>query len=125
MNVLVVDDSKLARMAAAKALNLLHSDWGRLEAANADEAIAHVKASKVDIALIDFNMPGLDGLSLGRELRRLDDAIAIAIVSANSQREVVQGAKDIGAVFLSKPLTEEALLEFLDGAVAGRKAGGK
>ena len=38
--ILVVDDSKLARMAVAKALNALHPDWTRVEAANADEALA-------------------------------------------------------------------------------------
>ena len=38
--VLVVDDSKLARMAVAKALATLHPDWTRIEAANADEALA-------------------------------------------------------------------------------------
>ena len=38
--VLVVDDSKLARMAVAKALGGLRPDWTRVEAANADEALA-------------------------------------------------------------------------------------
>ena len=38
--VLVVDDSKLARMAVAKALSVLQPGWTRVEAANADEALA-------------------------------------------------------------------------------------
>ena len=36
--ILIVDDSKLARMAVNKALNALYPDWMRLEAANAEEA---------------------------------------------------------------------------------------
>jgi len=48
--ILIVDDSKLARMAAAKALNSLHPAWTRLEAANAEEALAVAKISAIDVA---------------------------------------------------------------------------
>ena len=37
VKILIVDDSKLARMAVAKMLGNLHPDWTRVEAANADE----------------------------------------------------------------------------------------
>jgi CheY-like chemotaxis protein len=57
LKVLVVDDSKLARMAVAKVLGRLHPDWIRVEAANADEAIAALEEQKPDLAVLDFNMP--------------------------------------------------------------------
>ena len=60
--VLVVDDSKLARMVMASALRRIRPEWILIETANADEALATVDT--VDIALIDFNMPGTDGLEL-------------------------------------------------------------
>ena len=66
--VLVVDDSKLARMAVAKALTTLHPDWTRIEAANADEALALASKDAFDLAILDFNMPGRDGLHLAAEL---------------------------------------------------------
>ena len=69
--VLVVDDSKLARMAVAKALTTLHPDWTRIEAANADEALALASKDAFDLAILDFNMPGRDGLQLAAELRSL------------------------------------------------------
>ena len=74
--VLIVDDSKLARMAVNKALNALQPDWTRVEAANADEALEAVRSTDVDLAVLDFNMPGRDGLSLAEELHALrpDDA---------------------------------------------------
>ena len=112
-NLLIVDDSKLARMAVAKALKSREANWNRIEAANADEALAALKANKIDIALLDYNMPGRDGLSLAAEMRLAQPDMPVAIVSANYQQEVVQRAKDIGAVFLSKPITEEALLQYL------------
>jgi CheY-like chemotaxis protein len=60
--VLIVDDSKLARMAVVKALIALHPDWPRLEAGSADEALERINQESPDIVLLDFNMPGRDGL---------------------------------------------------------------
>src|SRR5580692_3248440 len=115
--VLIVDDSKLARMSVVKALNALHHDWPRLEAANADEALLQIEQHHPDIVLLDFNMPGKEGLAFAAELRERDSRMTVAVVSANRQVEVIQRAQATGAVFLPKPLTEQALREFLEDAV--------
>jgi FixJ family two-component response regulator len=47
----------------------------------------------------------------------------IAVISANHQDEIVARAKAIGAAFLQKPLTQQALGEFLQGAVKQLQAG--
>jgi DNA-binding NarL/FixJ family response regulator len=117
LKVLIVDDSKLARMAVAKALNALHPDWTRLEATNADEALATAKESSADLALLDFNMPGRDGLALAEELRALFPKMPLAVISANHQTEIVARAHEVGAAFLPKPLTQDALESFLSKAV--------
>ncbi len=124
MKVLVVDDSKLARMAVAKALGAIHPDWTRIEASNADEALARVKDAAPDIAVFDFNMPGRDGLALAAEVRGLNPTMPVAIISANHQQEVVDRALALGAVFLTKPLTEPALRDFLQSAEKKLKAAG-
>ena len=110
--VLVVDDSKLARMAVAKALNALRPAWTRIEAANAEEALGHARASVFDMAIIDYNMPGRDGLELAAEMLALKPGMPLAVISANHQVEVVTQAREVGATFLQKPLTEKALEEF-------------
>lgn len=120
--VLIVDDSKLARMSVARSLSSLHPDWKRIEAGNADEAVARVKESSPEIAVVDFNMPGKDGLTLAAELWHLDPAMSIALISANRQAEVVSRARSAGAFFLPKPLTEHDLEEFLTFAVKQHKA---
>ena len=114
--ILVVDDSKLARMAIAKALNALRPDWVREEASRAAEALELAKQSAFDIALIDFNMPEQDGLHLAGQLRALSPTMVLAVVSANLQREVVSRASAVGAKFLAKPVTEEAMAEFVSEA---------
>jgi CheY-like chemotaxis protein len=119
--VLVVDDSKLARMAVIKALRALHPDWTTVEASNAHEALEHVKRGSFDFALLDFNMPGKDGLVLAAELRQSHPEINIAIISANHQVEVVDRTRAAGAAFLRKPLMAKALGEYLD-SIASRVA---
>jgi CheY-like chemotaxis protein len=114
--ILIVDDSKLARMAVIKALSVLQPGWTRVEASNADEALERVRSTAIDLALCDFNMPGRDGLSLAEELRAMRPAMPIAIISANYQTEIVTRTRDIGATFLSKPLTTEAVQLFLEEA---------
>lgn len=111
--VLVVDDSKLARMAVAKAFNAVEPGWTRVEAANAQEALALARESAFDLALLDFNMPERDGLHLAEDLKALAPGIVMAVISANHQKEIVDRARAIGATFLPKPLTEQALRDFL------------
>ena len=111
--ILIVDDSKLARMAVAKALSKLRPDWERLEATNADEAQALVQQQAIDVAVLDFNMPGRDGLTLAAELRTIRSHMPVAVISANVQREIVARAGELGATFLAKPLDENALSAFL------------
>jgi CheY-like chemotaxis protein len=114
--VLIVDDSKLARMSIARALTTLQPDWTRIEAATADEAIARLTDERADIALLDFNMPGRDGLALAAQLQALNPDMPLALISANIQEEVVARAHAVGAAFLPKPLTEQALADFFAGA---------
>lgn len=122
--VLIVDDSKLARMSVAKVLGALRPDWERIEATNAEEALALVRQQPVDIALLDFNMPGRDGLTLAADLREIRPDMPVAMISANVQTEVVTRTQEVGAQFLPKPLTQQALAAFLLDAERRLEAGG-
>ena len=120
--VLLVDDSKLARMAMARVLKTLQPDWHQVEAANAAEALERVKEVSPEVVLLDFNMPGKDGVTLATELRQLDPRMSVAVISANRQMGVVERVQAAGAAFLAKPLTEAALSEFLTTALHQYKA---
>ena len=124
VTVLIVDDSKLARIVAAKALAALQPGWARVEAANADEALAAIAAGGVDVALLDFNMPGRNGLELAEEIRSRHPGMPVAVITANVQDEVVQRARAAGAAFVAKPLTEEGLRGFVSGAALRLRAAG-
>ena len=76
----------------------------------------------VDVALLDFNMPGRDGLALAAEIRALHPGMPLAVITANVQDEVVMRARAVGAAFVSKPLTEDGLRGFLSGAALQLRA---
>jgi CheY-like chemotaxis protein len=113
---LIVDDSKLARMVLTSAFRRVRPDWELVEAQNADDALAALSGGAIDIALIDFNMPGTDGLSLVARIRETHATMPVAVVSANVQNEVMARARELNAAFVAKPLTDEALGAFLSGA---------
>jgi len=125
ITILIVDDSKLARIVAGKAVHSLQPDWQRIEASNADEALAVIGSQDVDVALLDYNMPGRDGLALAAELRTLRPTMPIAVITANTQDEVIARARSLSASFVAKPVTQEALQGFLDGAALRLRADGK
>ena len=122
--VLIVDDSKLARIVAGKALASLQPDWERIEAGNAADALQILHDKRVDVAMIDFNMPEKDGLELAAEIRALHPTMPIAVITANIQDEVIARARAANATFISKPITEDALRGFISGAALRLRTGG-
>jgi CheY-like chemotaxis protein len=113
---LVVDDSRLARRNAVNILSRLRPGWTIHEAADAAEALTAARSHAISLALIDFNMPGQDGMSLAEALRHVHPAVSIAIVSANIQDSIIARAQALDIAFIAKPLTEEAIGPFLQGA---------
>jgi len=123
--ILIVDDSKLARMVMMSSLRRIRPDWDVVEATSAQEALEATAKGGFDIALVDFNMPDMDGLALISKMRQTDKAIPIAVVSANLQDEIISRARELNAAFVAKPLTDEALGAFLSGATLRLKKAGK
>ena len=122
VNVLIVDDSKLARIVAGKALAALQPDWTKVEAGGGAQALDVVDQTPVDLALIDYNMNEMDGLELAGELRTRFPDMPIAIITANIQDEIVARARAVGAAFVAKPVTAEGLEGFLSGAALRLRA---
>nr|WP_210271931.1 response regulator [Microvirga sp. HBU67558] len=121
---MIVDDSKLARIVAGKALAVLQPDWERIEAGNAQDALDIIRHRKIDLAMIDYNMPEKDGLELAAELRAIHPTMPIAVITANIQDEVIARAREVNATFVSKPLTEDGLRGFISGAALRLRSGG-
>ena len=60
--VLVVDDSRMARMIIKKIIQSHHPEWEVLEARSGEEALQVSEGKSIDIMTLDMNMPGMSGL---------------------------------------------------------------
>jgi CheY-like chemotaxis protein len=84
--------------------------------------LAALAANPIDLALLDYNMPGRNGLELAAELRALRPSMPIAVITANVQDEIIARARAVNASFVAKPVTEEALAGFIAGAALRLRA---
>ena len=121
-SILIVDDSKLARIVVGKAVAAIHPDWERVEAGSAAEALAVLTRRHVDVVILDYNMPGQNGLELAEALRGQRPEMPIAVATANVQDEVVARARAANAAFVPKPITEATLRPFLESAALRLRA---
>lgn len=113
LNILLVDDSRIARLTMKHMLQSLEMSLSLLEAGSADEAETVLSTEHADIALIDFNMPGRDGLELAAVITERYPHIRMALVTANIQDALAQRARDLGMEFLPKPASVEQLGAFI------------
>lgn len=88
------------------------------ETGRGDEAVELVKEHKPDLVILDIKMPGLDGLSAAREIN-VERISAVLILTAFSQRDLIEQARDAGAVaYLVKPFQQDELLPAIEVALA-------
>ena len=73
------------------------------EAGRGDLAVTLVRELKPDVVILDVKMPGLDGIEAARQITA-EGICAILMLTAFSQREIVEQARDAGAMaYLVKP----------------------
>jgi len=115
MNALIIDDSRAMRTILGGILKTI--GFRILEAADGCEALEQM-ASQADIALalVDWNMPNMDGFEFVKEVRALSayDGTKLMMVTTETEMVKVIRALEAGAdEYLMKPFTQEAVLEKL------------
>ena len=89
------------------------------ETGRGDEAVELVRAHHPDLVILDVKMPGSDGLAAARSIRDLELKVAVLILTAFSQRNLIDEARDAGvAAYLVKPFQRIELMPAIDQAVA-------
>ena len=87
------------------------------ETGRGDEAVELVRMHAPDVAILDIKMPGLDGLSAAREIAG-ERRAAVVILTAFSQRDLIERARDAGALaYLVKPFQKSDLLPAIEVAL--------
>ena len=110
LKMLLVDDEPLARSRLRTLLADCQSPVAEVagEAANAAQAMEHLRRQSFDGVLLDIHMPGADGLALAQVLRTLPEPPAVVFVTAYAEHAVT--AFELEAVdYLTKPVRLERL----------------
>ncbi|CAM2067080.1 Response regulator [Sulfidibacter corallicola] len=116
-SILLVDDSKAARMMLQHWLKALRPDFRIVEAADGDSALALMEKESPDrgdwLALIDYNMEGMHGTELAERLFSYIPPNCMALCTANIQKAVQERAEKLGIHYLKKPLNPKKIAGLL------------
>ena len=116
-SLLLVDDSATMRKIILRTLRMADLDVDSFEeAGDGNEALEKLKEKPVDIILCDINMPGMDGLEMVKEVRKMDSCAdtKIIMISTESAEELIEGVLADGANgYVTKPFTPESIQESL------------
>jgi len=106
--ILVVDDEPQIRRVLSTMLT--SQGYPVIEARSGEEALEKIRSERIDLILLDVNMPGISGLEACTQIRRSGDVPIIMLTVRNSERDKVQ-ALDAGADdYVVKPFGAEELL---------------
>ena len=89
------------------------------ETGRGDEVVDLVLRHRPDLAILDVKMPGADGLAAARAIAGLGQRVAVLILTAFSQRNLIEEAREAGvAAYLVKPFQRAELVPAIDQAVS-------
>jgi len=116
VRVLVVDDSEINLLFLHGLLE--HIGCQVATATNGFEALDLIDQHPYDLALIDINMPLMNGLELVKKIRELQIDLKIAVVSAYADEEKINEAYAAGIdAYLTKPVEENQLVELIQSSL--------
>ncbi|MBI5309358.1 MAG: response regulator [Planctomycetes bacterium] len=118
--ILAVDDSNTDLRIIRK---LLSSEYRVMVTDHPGSALLMIQKNRIDLVLMDINMPGVDGITLCERIKRncMSNNIPIILCSSSPTRDNVINAIRAGAVdFIAKPFTRQKLIEKIDKHLANR-----
>ena len=113
IRVVIAEDEAIIRLDLRETLENagyeVVADTGR-----GDEAVKLVSEHKPEVVILDIKMPGMDGIQVAREIAATEDT-AVVILTAFSQRELIDEAVDAGALaYLVKPYQQSDLVPAIE-----------
>jgi DNA-binding NtrC family response regulator len=113
LNILVVEDEKSQREMLCGFLS--KEGHAVKEAENGEQALVSVREGHFDLLLLDYKMPGMNGLEVLEEIKRINPDIDVIMMTAFGTIETAVKAMKAGAVdYITKPVELEELLLHLN-----------
>ncbi len=112
INVLIVDDSKVMRAMIKKTMEMSGLLLGEIrQAANGKEGIEALKEDWIDLAIVDINMPVMNGEEMIDSMREDPDLkdIPIIVVSTEGSKTRIENLEQKGVRFIHKPFSPEII----------------
>ncbi len=114
--VCVVDDQEMMRDSLSAALKA--QDHKVYCYAAADEALTAIRQRSFDVVLTDLRMPGMDGVALLRELRRLGIDVPVVLMTAYASVQTAVEAMKLGAFdYITKPFNPDEVAILIERAI--------
>lgn len=104
---LVIDDQSTSRKLISKLLEQVELGGKIFDFDGAEEALAWVRNNEVDLVLVDFRMPGMDGVAFTKAFRQIPQHrdVPVVMITISEEHDVRMEALEAGATdFLNKPL---------------------
>lgn len=106
--ILIVDDSSTTRQIIQKVVKAGIFKCEITEASDGENALRHCRTSNVDVAFVDCNMPGLNGIDTMKRLKVLQPSLKIIMISTEHNLPMENLAFNLGAsAFFHKPFYTE------------------
>jgi len=102
MEIMIVDDEP--QVAEVLATSLKRQGHTTTVVHSGRDALDRLKATPFDAMFLDVSMPGMNGLDVMAEVRRLRPSLAVVVITGNATPEEIEDAKKLGAVdVIQKP----------------------
>jgi len=109
MNILIVDDEASIRFALKELF--ISNNYYAIESANGEEALDILKNENIDVAIIDYQLPGINGLDLLDFIKKNYNSIEVIFITAFGNEETAITAIKKGAYdYVAKPFNNEELI---------------
>ena len=123
--ILIVDDNDVFRDTLERACVLLFPEVRLLAVDCGEKAIVMTASHRVDVAVVDIRMPGMDGLETLRRIKETSPATKVIVVSMNDQCSYRSRALKTGAdAFVSKCRPSQELTLLVKGFLEASTADG-